>query len=292
VLFTILFFAQVIMKTSIRVAVCLLVLAGTATLNSAQEKLVSTITIIVPERGQEETIVKINGKQIDGDGGTRVYKVTVEKDKDYKFQIEALIEPNNYTKITRKKEITIKGGANAKVNMTGAQAFTELSQPDDIVVRYVPTPDDIVDEMSKLAKIGKDDVVWDLGCGDCRMLIRPIQKFGAKRGVGIEFDPKVLKEHSIPTVKKAKLEDKIDVREGDMLKLTAKDLQDATVVMLYIGDDLGERVGPVLKNALKPGSRIVSHRFMLGDWTPTKSMTIKGQDGGEYELHLWIVGKK
>ena len=124
------------------------------------------------------------------------------------------------------------------------------------------------------------------------MLIRPIQKFGAKRGVGIEYDPKVLKEHTIPTVKAAKMEDKIDVREGDMLKLTAKDLQDATVIMLYIGDDLGERVGPILQNALKPGSRIVSHRFTLGDWTPTRTVTVKGTDGGEYELHLWIVGEK
>ncbi len=74
-----------------------------------------------------------------------------------------------------------------------------------------------------------------------------------------------------------------------MLKLKPKDVAEATVVLLYIGDDLGKRVGPSLKNLLKPGSRIVSHRFSLGDWEPTKKLTVKGEDGGEYELLLWIV---
>jgi uncharacterized protein (TIGR03000 family) len=274
--------------------VCLAFVAVLATPSLAQEKVSTTITILVPERGMEETKVKVNGKELDGEGGTRVYKADLEKDKEYKFDIEAFIVPNNYTEITRKKQLILIGAknTNVKVNMTQAQAFIESGTPDLIKVRYVPTPDDIVDEMCKLAKVGKNDVVWDLGCGDCRMLIRPIQKFGAKKGVGIEFDPKVMKEHSIPTVKKAKLENKIDVREGDMLKLTAKDLEDATVVMLYIGDDLGERVGPVLKSALKPGSRIVSHRFILGDWKADKSITVKGEDGGEYELHLWVVPER
>ena len=124
------------------------------------------------------------------------------------------------------------------------------------------------------------------------MLIRPIQKFGAKRGVGIEYDPKVLKENAIPNVKKHKLEDKIEVRQGDMLKMKPNEIADATVVLLYIGDDLGERVGPFLKGNLKPGSRIVSHRFSLGDWTPNRSITVRGEDGGEYELHLWIVPER
>jgi len=279
------------MKTSTRIAMCLLVLLGFASWSAAQEKATSTITILVPERGQEETILKIDGKVIDGEGGTRVYKTSLEKGKAYTFKLEILVEPNNYTKITRKKEITFKGGANVRVDMTTKQVAKEISIPDDIVVRFVPTPDDIVDQMSKLAKIGKEDVVYDLGCGDAVMLIRPIQKFGAKKGVGVEYDPEVL-ELAKKNVKKHKLEDKIELRGGDMLKLTEKDLADATVVLLYIGDDLGERVSPVLKNALKPGSRIVSHRFLLGDWTPTKSITVKGDDGGEYELHLWVVEEK
>jgi uncharacterized protein (TIGR03000 family) len=275
------------MKTSIRIALCLLVFAGVATWNGAQEKAVSTITITVPadDKVYEATVVKVNGKKLDGEGGTRTYKASLEKGKEYTFKIVAVIQPTNYETITRVKEITLKGGANAAVDMTVKNFKTDKS----ILARYVPTPDDIVDEMSKLAKVGKNDVVYDLGCGDARMLIRPIQKFGAKRGVGVEFDPKVLKEAK-ENVKKAKLEDRIELREGDMLDV--KDMSDATVVLVYIGDLLGERVGPVLRKTLKPGSRIVSHRFSLGDWEPTTTVTIKGQDGADYDLLLWVVGEK
>jgi uncharacterized protein (TIGR03000 family) len=280
------------MKTMTRIAMCLLVLLSLSAWNSAQEKQVETVvTILVPPAGEEETKVKVNGKELEGEGGTRTFKAISEKGKDVKLKIEALIVPNNYTKITRIREITIKGGDQVKVDLNQKQAFAEQSHPDDIVVRFVPTPDDIVDEMSKLAKIGKDDVVWDLGCGDAVMLIRPIQKFGAKLGVGVEYDPKVM-EIAKENVKKAKLEDKIIIKQGDMLKVTEKDMADATVVLLYIGDDLGERVSPVLQRALKPGSRVVSHRFSLGDWKPSKSITIKGKDGDDYDLHLWIVGEK
>src|SRR5476649_233636 len=140
------------MKTITRIALCLAIVLSFTAWNVAQEKAVSTITILVPERGQEETKVKINGKEIDGEGGTRTYKASVEKGKDAKFKLEALIEPNNYTKITRIKEITIKGGDNAKVDLTVKDPKT-----DKIVVRWVPTPDDIVDEMCKLGKIKKED---------------------------------------------------------------------------------------------------------------------------------------
>jgi len=281
------------MKTAFRIAVCVLAVAALASPSCAQDKVQTEITILVPERGQEETIVKINGKQLDGEGPKRVYKTALEKGKEVVFKIEALVEPNNYTKITRRKEIKLKGGENdkVKIDMTGESAFEELTKKDDIVVRYVPTPDDIVDEMSKLAKITKDDVVYDLGCGNAVMLIRPIQKFGAKKGVGVEYDPEIMKL-AIENVKKNKLEGKVEILQGDMLKLQPKDVEDATVVLLYIGDDLGKRVSPVLKNTLKPGSRIVSHRFLLGDWKADKSITVKGEDGGEYELHLWIVPER
>jgi uncharacterized protein (TIGR03000 family) len=272
------------MKTASRIMLCLAVLVSFSAWNVAQEKAVSTLTITVPERGQEETVLKINGKVVDGEGGTRTYKANVEKGKDVTFKLEALIEPNNYTKITRTKEVTIKGGDNAKVDMTIKDKKT-----DKIVVRWVPTPDDIVDEMCKLGKITKEDVVYDLGCGDAVMLIRPIQKFMVKRGVGIDIDPKMI-AIAKKKAKEAKVEDKVDLRVGDILNV--KDMNEATLVLLYIGDDLGERVGPVLQKTMKPGARIVSHRFILGDWTPTKSVTVKGEDGGEYELHLWVVGEQ
>ncbi len=272
------------MKTATRIFLCFALLVAFSTWNLAQEKAVSTLTITVPEKGQEETVLKINGKVVDGEGVTRTYKANVEKGKDVSFKIEALIEPNNYTKITRIKEVTVKGGDNAKVDMTVKNPKT-----DKIVVRWVATPDDIVDEMCKLGKITKEDVIYDLGCGDAVMLIRPFKKFGAKRGVGIDIDPKMVKIAK-DKVKEAKLTEKIDIRQGDILNV--KDMADATLVLLYIGDDLGERLSPVLQKTMKPGARIVSHRFLLGEWTPTKTVTVKGEDGGEYELHLWVVGEK
>jgi uncharacterized protein (TIGR03000 family) len=275
------------MKNLSRIVLCFAVIAVVSAWNNAQEKVETVVTILVPERGYAETVLKVDNKKIDGEGGTRTYKTSLEKGKEHKLKIEVLIEPNNYTKITRKMDVTVKGGDKAKVDMT----VKNPKIPDDIVVRFVPTPDDIVDEMSKLAKIGKDDVVYDLGCGDAVMLIRPIQKFGAKKGVGVEYDPKILKK-AIENVKKNKLEDKIVLKQGDMLKITEKDMEEATVVLLYIGDDLGERVSPVLQKALKPGSRVVSHRFSLGSWEPTQKVTVKGIDGDEYDLLLWIVGEK
>ena len=272
------------MKTSTRIAVCLLAVLGMSAWNVAQDQANTTITITVPERGHAETIVKVNGKEVKGEGDTRVFKASLEKDKEFKFKVEALIEPNNYTKITRYKEITIKGGDSAKVDLTVKNPKT-----DKIVVRWVATPDDIVDEMCKLAKVTKRDTVYDLGCGDAVMLIRPIQKFNAKKGVGIDIDPKIL-EKAKENVKKAKLQDKIELRVGDILNV--KDMADADVVLLYIGDDLGERLSPVLQKTCKAGARIVSHRFSLGDWTPTKTVTVKGADTYEYELLLWVVGEK
>jgi len=272
------------MKTSTRIAVCFVAILGMSAWNFAQDQANTTITITVPERGHADTIVKVNGKEVKGEGDTRVYKAALEKGKEFKFKLEALIEPNNYTKITRFKEITIKGGDSAKVDLTVKNPKT-----DKIVVRWVPTPNDIVDEMCKLAKVTKKDTVYDLGCGDAVMLIRPIEKFNAKKGVGIDIDPKIL-EKAKENVKKAKLQDKIELRVGDILNV--KDMADADVVLLYIGDDLGERLGPVLQKTCKPGARIVSHRFSLGDWTPTKQVTVKGEDTYEYELLLWVVGEK
>jgi uncharacterized protein (TIGR03000 family) len=272
------------MKPLPRLALGLLVLVALTASSVGQEKAPSTLTILVPEKGHEETVVKVNGKKIDGKGGQRTYRFSIEKDKKATLTVEALIEPNNYTKITRKKTVVVGAGEDAKVDLRQKDPET-----DKIVVRWVPTPDDIVDKMCAIAKVGKNDVVYDLGCGDAVMLIRPIQKFGAKKGVGIDIDPKMIAK-SKEKAKKAGLADRIELRVGDILNVD--DLSEASVVLIYIGDDLGERVGPVLKKTLRPGARIVSHRFRLGDWEPTRTTTVTGKDGYQYVLHLWVVGEK
>jgi uncharacterized protein (TIGR03000 family) len=254
----------------------------------AQEKKAATIKITVPENSYKETVVKVDGVELKGTGATRTFTTpALEPGKEYKFKVEALIEPNNYTKITRPREVAVKAGDTAKLDLT-----TEDKKLDKIVVRWVPTPEDIVDKMAELAKVTKDDVIFDPGCGDAVMLIRPVKKLGAKKGIGIDIDPKMVKQAQ----EKAKAEgvaEKVVIKEGDILN--EKDMvvcAEASVVLVYIGDDLGARMSPVLQKLLKPGTRVVSHRFTLGDWKPDKSVTVTGEDGAEYTLHLWVVKEK
>ncbi|MBP3960776.1 TIGR03000 domain-containing protein [Gemmata sp. G18] len=265
-----------------------LVAAALVGVACAQEKKSATVTITVPESGYKETIVTVDGVELKGTGATREFTApNLEAGKEYTFKVEARIEPNNYTKITRPREITLKAGDAAKLDLT-----TEDKKLDKIVVRWVPTPVDIVDEMAKLAKIGKNDVVFDPGCGDAVMLIRPVKELGAKKGIGIDIDPKMV----AAAKDKAKAEgvaEKIVITEGDILN--EKDMAgaaEATVVLVYIGDDLGARMSPVLQKLLKPGARVVSHRFKLGDWKPDRTVTVKGADGDDYVLHLWTVKEK
>jgi uncharacterized protein (TIGR03000 family) len=249
----------------------------------------ATIKLVVPDK-PTKTEVTIEGKKQEEPANlkdnTRVFTTPdLDPAKTYAYKIEALIVPNNYTKIFRTREVTFKAGETITVDVR----TEDKASPDRIEVRWVPTPEDIVDKMSEMAKIGKDDVVHDYGCGDAVMLIRPVQKFGAKKGFGNDIDPELVKTAN-KNIEKAGLKDKITVVQGDILKMTEKDVAEATVVLLYIGDDLGAKLGPLLKKSLKPGTRIVSHRFVLGkDWAPNKTTTVKGEDGDDYELHLWIV---
>ena len=256
----------------------------------AQEKKAApaTIKLLIPEK-PTRTEVTIEGKKqdepADAKDGLRVFTTPdLEPGKTYAYTIECVVVPNNYTRITRTREVSFKAGDVVEVDVRKEDPKTK----DKIVVRWVPTPDDIVDKMCEMAKVTKDDVVHDYGCGDAVMLIRAVQKFGAKKGFGNDIDPKmvaVAQDH----VKKAGLEAKIKVVQGDILKMTEKDCGEATVVLLYIGDDLGAKLSPVLQKALRPGARIVSHRFLLGDWKPKETKEVTGADGEEYTLHLWVV---
>jgi SAM-dependent methyltransferase len=149
--------------------------------------------------------------------------------------------------------------------------------------------------MCKLGKVGPDDVVYDLGCGDGRMVITAVKQFKAKRGVGIDLDedphtPDLIKKCREKAKEAGLTEKQIEFRKGDVLKV--HDLSDATVVLLYMGNDINARLRPILKKTLKPGSRVVSHRFHMGEngeWDPDKKTTFKGADGDEYDLLFWEI---
>ncbi len=153
----------------------------------------------------------------------------------------------------------------------------------------MPTPPEVVKAMLELGGVGKEDVVYDLGCGDGRIVVSAVKDFKAKKGIGFDIDPDKIKE-SRANAREAGVEQKVEFRHGDLLKI--KDFSPASVVTLYVSDSLNEAVRPALEKTLKPGSRIVSHRFLMGDWKPEKTIAIRDREGQEYLVHLWTVGKK
>ncbi len=130
-------------------------------------------------------------------------------------------------------------------------------------IRFVPTPEKVVMEMLRMAKVTKDDVVYDLGCGDGRIVITAAKVFGA-RGIGIDIDPERIQE-STQNAKNAGVTDRVTFLQQDLF---TTDLREATVVFLYLLSDLNERLRPKLLRELKPGSRVISHEFAMGDWKP------------------------
>jgi uncharacterized protein (TIGR03000 family) len=152
---------------------------------------------------------------------------------------------------------------------------------------YVPTPQSVVEEMLKFAGVKEGDVVYDLGCGDGRIVITAVKSYKAKKGVGIDLDPERIAD-SNKAAKDAKVENKVEFREADVLKL--KDVSEATVVTLYLFPEINEKLRPMLQKTLKPGSRIVSHDFLMGDeWKPEKEVTVKDANGDEHTIYLWTV---
>jgi len=256
--------------------------AGAGGAQKDAKKAKSKLKVTVP---QDDAKLQIEGKDTKPTGITREFETPeLEVGKAYEYTFTVMWEPNNYTKITRSKNIEFKGGDDIAVDLTKA----DPKNPDKAVVRWVPTPDDIVDEMIKLGGVKEGDVVYEPGPGDGRVLIASVKK-GAKKAVGIELDPKKADEAK-ENVKKAKLDDKIEIRTGDALKVD--DYGNATVIMLYMGNEFNNLLRPLLEKQLKPGTRIVSHRFVLGDWAPDKTITVTGLDGDEYKLHLWTVKEK
>jgi uncharacterized protein (TIGR03000 family) len=240
------------------------------------------LRVLMPVPGATLTI---DGTETRQTGLTRVFESPpIEPDKEYTYTVVAKWMPNNYTTVSRTRVVTVKAGRTTEVDLRKE----DDKQKDDYFVRYVPTPQKVVDAMLELAGVGDKDVVYDLGCGDGRIVVTAVSKFKAKRGVGVDLDPERVKD-SKANAKAAKVEDRVAFREEDVLKM--KDLGDASVVMLYLGNDVNERLKPILKKTLKPGSRVVSHRFTMGDWKPQKTVTVKDTDGIEYVLHLWTIGE-
>jgi len=151
-----------------------------------------------------------------------------------------------------------------------APAFAQKAEPvDNIAGPYVPTPWVIVDEMMKLADIRGDDVVYDLGSGDGRLVITAAKRFGA-RGVGVELDTELVEMARIGA-KHEGVADRVKFVQGDLFEA---DIKDASVVMLYLLPRFVTRLVPRLREELRPGARIVSHDYPLSPWPPDKELSM------------------
>lgn len=135
---------------------------------------------------------------------------------------------------------------------------------------YVPTPDHVVEQLLKLADVTEEDVVYDLGSGDGRIVIAAAEMFGA-RGVGIELDSQLVQK-ARANAEQAGVADRVEFRQGDLFEA---DLRDATVVTLYLWPDMNNRLRPKLRRELDPGDRVVSHSFDIDEWPADSTVSLQ-----------------
>jgi SAM-dependent methyltransferase len=165
-------------------------------------------------------------------------------------------------------------------------AFAVQAQaPDQIQINppYVRTPDKVVSAMLKLAGVKASDIVYDLGCGDGRIVIAAAKEYGA-HGVGIDIDPERIQE-ARENARKAGVEALVKFEVNDLF---AADIHSATVVTLYLLPDVNLRLRPKLLKDLKPGTRVVSHDFQMGDWKPDKHELVDASSN----IYLWRIPAK
>jgi predicted methyltransferase len=158
---------------------------------------------------------------------------------------------------------------------------TKPAKPLD--VPYVPTHNDIVTEMLSMAGVGPNDVLYDLGSGDGRIVIAAAKQFGT-RGIGYDIDPERVREANA-NAQRAGVTDKVQFVQGDIFDA---DIKDATVVTLYLLPDINMRLRPKLLSELKPGTRVVSHNYDMGDWMPEKSKRMEVA-GSDHAIYFWTV---
>lgn len=263
--------------------------------NAKQETKGATLVVRLPESlpapshaPERITYLKINDKDYTEPKSTR-RTIKLDSVSDKPVKVVYSFWPNTYTNIVRTREVTLKSGDIAKLDFTTEDP---KAPRDKIIPIYYPTPPAVVAKMCELAKVTKEDVVWDIGCGDGRMVMMAVEKFQAKKGVGIDFRPELVKKCQAEAVKRGL--DRCFFRQGDALKADdMKELPEANVVLLYLGEHLNMKLRPVLQKNLKKGSRVVSHLFDMGDWKPDRTQTFTAKNNydedQEYSLHLWII---
>jgi uncharacterized protein (TIGR03000 family) len=203
--------------------------------------------------------------------------------KTYSYQIKATWQDAN-REITRMAVANVEAGKETVVDLRPGSKDGSSSQ-----IIFVPTPEVVVAKMLEMAKVDKGDLVFDLGCGDGRIVVAAAKQHGA-RGVGVDLDPKRVKE-ALALVQKEKMDKLVEIRHGDALKVA--DLDQATVVMLYMLPEFMEKLKPIVLKQCKPGTRIVAHDYPFPDWEAQRKVTVPNKLRiTPHTLYLWVVGEK
>ena len=167
---------------------------------------------------------------------------------------------------------------------TPTQTPATSPTPDSrLSVPYVPTPESVVAKMLEMVKLKKSDIVYDLGSGDGRIVITAAKKYGA-RGVGYDLNPQRIKE-SNENARSAGVTDRVRFVQQDLFEA---DLSEATVVTLYLLPEVNLKLRPKLLRELKPGTRVASHNYGMGDWEPKEVVEMK-VDGSKHYFYFWVV---
>ncbi|NON61875.1 protein-lysine N-methyltransferase [Acidianus sp. RZ1] len=153
-------------------------------------------------------------------------------------------------------------------------------------VPYVPTPERVVRKMLEIAKAGPEDVIYDLGCGDGRIVVTAAKDFNVKKAVGIDINDERIKE-ATDNAKNNGVEGKVKILKANFFET---DLSEATVVTMVLLTNVNEMLKPKLEKELKPGTRVVSHEFEMRGWTPKE--VVKVEDGNmNHIVYLYIIGE-
>ena len=163
-------------------------------------------------------------------------------------------------------------------------SYLAAQQPPGLDVPYVPTPHEVVAQMLALAAPTKNDVLYDLGSGDGRIVITAAQKFGT-RGIGVDLDPNRIQEANA-NAKQAGVTDRVQFLRQDLFKT---DLRPANVLTLYLLPSVNLELRPKLFEQLRPGTRIVSHAFTMGEWEPDSTVTVDRGDGLTSTVYYWVM---
>lgn len=187
----------------------------------------------------------------------------------------------------QQRQFEVEAQPTAPTIQTQAPApATEPNQPQERApdVPYVPTPQEVVDQMLQLANVTSNDVLYDLGSGDGRIPITAVQKFDVSRAYGVEINPELV-QRARQNAQTANVADRVQIVQQDLFQTN---LRDATVVTLYLLPDINIKLRPKLLQELRPGTRIVSHDFDMREWQPDNVVQVQGPSR-QHTLYVWTV---